>query len=120
MGIGVSTVSKSADDYRRQPHKRPQNSKDPGISTFEDLNRNDVVLGPRGDGGYYLLGLKEGNPSLFRDIPWSTEKVFEKTLNILKFQTLSYLSHNAFSDVDTLEDSSRVKHLEPLKNLGIR
>jgi rSAM/selenodomain-associated transferase 1 len=98
----------------------PQISKDSVISTFDALNRYDVVLGPTDDGGYYLLGLKEGNPSLFRDIPWSTEKVFEKTLNILKFQTLSYLLLDAFSDVDTLEDFNRVAHLEPLKHLGIR
>ncbi len=98
----------------------PQISKESVTSSFDALNRYDVVLGPTDDGGYYLLGLKEGNPSLFRDIPWSTEKVFEKTLNILKFQTLSYFVHNAFSDVDTLEDFDRVKHLEPLKNLGIR
>ncbi|HKP95953.1 MAG TPA: TIGR04282 family arsenosugar biosynthesis glycosyltransferase [Fibrobacteria bacterium] len=98
----------------------PQISKDSVISTFAALDRVDVVLGPTDDGGYYLLGLKEGNASLFRDIPWSTEKVFEKTLNILKFQTLSYLLQNAFSDVDTPEDFNRVRHLEPLKNLGIR
>jgi uncharacterized protein len=98
----------------------PQISKDSVVSSFHALNSCDVVLGPTDDGGYYLLGLKEGNPSLFRGIPWSTEKVFEKTLNILKFQTLSYFVQNAFSDVDTLEDFDRVKHLEPLKNLGIR
>ncbi|MDB5047691.1 MAG: hypothetical protein JWO30_762 [Fibrobacteres bacterium] len=98
----------------------PQISKDSVISTFDALNRYDVVLGPTDDGGYYLLGLKEVNASLFRNIPWSSEKVFEKTLNILKFQTLSYLLQNAFSDVDTLEDFNRVKHLEPLKHLGIR
>ena len=98
----------------------PQISKDSAVSSYEGPNSCDVVLGPMDDGGYYLLGLKEGNTSLFRNIPWSTGKVFEKTLNIRKFQTLSYLLQNAFSDVDTLEDFNRVKRLEPLKNLGIR
>lgn len=98
----------------------PQISKDSVISTFSALDRTDVVLGPTVDGGYYLLGLKEMHASLFKDIPWSTGAVFEKTLNILKFQTLSYISLNAFSDVDTLEDFRRVSHLRPLKHLGIR
>ena len=98
----------------------PQISKDSVIFAFTALNRCDVVLGPTDDGGYYLLGLKEGHPFLFRNIPWSTGEVFEKTLNILKFQTLSYISLDALSDVDTLEDFNRVRHLEPLKHLGIR
>lgn len=98
----------------------PQISKESVISTFTGLDRYDVILGPTVDGGYYLLGLKEDRSSLFQDIPWSTGEVFEKTLNILKFQTLSYISLNAFSDVDTLEDFMRVRHLEPLKHLGIR
>jgi 2-phospho-L-lactate guanylyltransferase (CobY/MobA/RfbA family) len=81
----------------------PQISKESVISSFAGLDRYDVILGPTVDGGYYLLGLKGGHP-----------------LNILKFQTLSYISLNAFSDVDTLEDFMRVRHLEPLKHLGIR
>lgn len=98
----------------------PQLSKDTVVSSFSALEHADTVLGPTVDGGYYLLGLKESRPSLFRDIPWSTEKVFEKTLNILKFQTLSYISLDAFSDVDTLEDYERVRHLDSLKHLGTR
>ena len=98
----------------------PQISKDTVISSFSALDHADVVLGPTVDGGYYLLGLKENHAFLFQDVPWSTGAVFEKTLNILKFQTLSYISLDAFSDVDTLEDFRQVRHLRPLKHLGIR
>lgn len=98
----------------------PQISKDTVFSSFNALDHTDVVLGPTVDGGYYLLGLKENHASLFKDVPWSTGEVFEKTLNILKFQTLSYISLDTFSDVDTLEDFRQVRHLRPLKNLGIR
>ena len=83
-------------------------------------NSDHGILGPGDDGGYYLLDLKSDDPSPFRSNTPSYGKKFGKTLNILKFQTFSYLSHNAYPDVDTLEDFSRVKHLEPLKNLGIR
>ena len=96
----------------------PQISKDTVISSFTALEAAEAVLGPTVDGGYYLLGLKEVRPSLFQNIPWSTDRVFLETVNILKFQTLSYISLEDFSDVDTLEDFNRVKHLGPLKHLG--
>lgn len=97
----------------------PQISKDSVISSLAALEDHDVVLGPTEDGGYYLLGLKGRHPFLFQGIPWSTEEVLEKTLNILKFHSLSYLLRDTLSDVDTLEDYHRVRHLEPLKRLGI-
>ena len=39
-----------------------------------------VVLGPTEDGGYYLIGLKQPSSILFERIDWSTERVFEQTL----------------------------------------
>jgi uncharacterized protein len=98
----------------------PLLSKSSLVSAFSALESCDVVLGPTEDGGYYLLGLKKGHTSLFQDIPWSTDFVFEKTLNILKFHSLSYIALETFSDVDTLDDYRRLSHLEPLKYLGIR
>lgn len=97
----------------------PQISKEAVISSMTELDGNDAVLGPSEDGGYYLLGLKGRHPFLFEDIPWSTGEVLEKTLNILKFHTLSYLLRDTFLDVDTLDDYRRARHLEPLKRLGI-
>lgn len=39
-----------------------------------------VVLGPTEDGGYYLIGLKQPHAALFERIDWSTERVFEQTV----------------------------------------
>jgi len=39
-----------------------------------------MVLGPSDDGGYYLIGLKTLHRRIFSDIDWSTERVFEQTL----------------------------------------
>src|SRR4051794_9707116 len=39
-----------------------------------------IVLGPSDDGGYYLIGLKKLNRTLFEEIDWSTERVFEQTM----------------------------------------
>jgi rSAM/selenodomain-associated transferase 1 len=97
----------------------PQISKDSLISSLAALDDVDVVLGPTDDGGYYLLGLKGWHPFLFQNIPWSTAEVLEKTLNILKNHSLSYFLRDSYLDVDTLDDYHRVRHLEPLKGLGI-
>ena len=40
-----------------------------------------VVLGGSDDGGYYLIGMKRLHPRLFEQIDWSTERVFQQTLD---------------------------------------
>jgi rSAM/selenodomain-associated transferase 2/rSAM/selenodomain-associated transferase 1 len=42
---------------------------------FSLLTDHPLVFGPAKDGGYYLVGLSEPRPELFRDIPWSTSQV---------------------------------------------
>lgn len=39
-----------------------------------------IVLGPSDDGGYYLIGLKKQSRTLFEEIEWSTERVFQQTM----------------------------------------
>jgi uncharacterized protein len=46
------------------------------LSTREDR----VVLGPSDDGGYYLIGVTKPDRGLFEQIDWSTERVFDQTL----------------------------------------
>ncbi len=48
---------------------------------FLALERYDVVLGPAGDGGYYLIALRPGavRRRLFAEIPWSTGGVLAAT-----------------------------------------
>jgi rSAM/selenodomain-associated transferase 1 len=40
----------------------------------------DVVLGPAADGGYYLIGLREPSPEVFRGIAWGSSSVLAATL----------------------------------------
>jgi len=44
------------------------------------LRGDRIVLGPSDDGGYYLIGLKEPHREVFERIDWSTERVFDQTL----------------------------------------
>lgn len=47
---------------------------------FDKLEKNDLVLGPAYDGGFYLIGLKKPCLEIFRGVKWSTNTVFEHTL----------------------------------------
>ncbi len=54
------------------------------------LETTDLTVGPTGDGGYYLLGLKQVSEALFDGIPWSTSQVLPLTLataDSLKWKT---------------------------------
>jgi len=73
------------------------------------LRAADLVIGPSHDGGYYFLALKKPAPSLFADISWSTEKVFEQTLCAAVGAGLVSLELTKLHDVDTLADWERAR-----------
>lgn len=71
---------------------------------FDALDRNDFVLGPALDGGYYLLGMRQFTPSLFQAIPWSTAEVAQLTLGKMKAMGASFHLLPPLSDIDYAED----------------
>ena len=76
---------------------------------FDELDSFDFVLGPVPDGGYYLLGMKTLESSVFHNIEWSTETVLEKTLKRIAAAGKSFMLLPMLSDVDTEEDWRAVK-----------
>lgn len=76
---------------------------------FDALHETDCVLGPVPDGGYYLLGMKQLEPTLFRDIEWSTETVRERTLQKIQAAGLTCALLPVLHDVDTEEDWQNVR-----------
>lgn len=78
---------------------------------------HDVVLGPAADGGYYLIGLKQPQPTLFQHIPWSTSGVLEATVRALAQAELTFAQLPMMHDLDTPEDlkllQSEPKQLSP-------
>jgi rSAM/selenodomain-associated transferase 1 len=71
---------------------------------FGILHRNTLVLGPARDGGYYLLGLREPQPSLFADISWGTPEVLDQTVEVAGEIGLSMKFVDTLEDVDRIED----------------
>ena len=73
----------------------------------------DVVLGPAEDGGYVLVGMRRPISAVFEDIPWGTDQVMHRTLEILKAKELTYRLLDTLWDVDRPEDLARLELLEP-------
>lgn len=71
---------------------------------FRVLRRKDVVIGPAGDGGYYLIGVRRPVHALFEGIPWGTGQVLEKTLKVAEAQGLGVELLDRLDDVDRPED----------------
>lgn len=83
---------------------------------FKKLDSADVVIGPAVDGGYYLIGMKSLHPEIFRDISWSTEKVFRQTVSVIDTLKLRYETLITLSDVDTLEDLMKLEKTKIAKS----
>lgn len=78
------------------------------------LETADAVLGPAGDGGFYLLGLRRIGDGLLEGLPWSTDETFERTKERLFERGLSVHVLPPFFDVDLPGD------LEPLRRRLLR
>lgn len=73
-------------------------------NAYERLAQKDVVVGPAGDGGYYLIGLRKPATDLFEGITWGTGEVLEKTLAKIRRSGLSAAELPFLDDVDRPED----------------
>jgi hypothetical protein len=77
---------------------------------FEFLNNFENVIGPAKDGGYYLLGMKNLDPNVFKNKNWGTSSVLNMTLKDLQNNDVHLLKE--LNDIDTFED---MQHYNQLK-----
>lgn len=78
-------------------------------NAFDLLHTHSAVIGPAMDGGYYLLGMNQLIPDLFRDKLWSSDKVFSSTIADFTRLGLSFGQLEMLRDVDTAEDLQILK-----------
>ncbi len=73
---------------------------------FEKLKSAEAVIGPTRDGGYYLMGFQRSRfcKSVFHNIEWSTDTVFEKTMAIFKRENVRVAMVRQWWDVDEPKD----------------
>lgn len=73
-------------------------------NAVRELQNYDVVISPSPDGGYNLLALRKFNPSLFKNIEWSSENVLEKTIKLIKELKLNCKLLEPLIDIDDESD----------------
>lgn len=73
---------------------------------FAALDVHDAVIGPSSDGGYYLIGFAAPRSLLgvFEDVPWGTDCVFARTMEILNGRGIRTCVLPRWHDVDTWSD----------------
>ena len=74
---------------------------------FDALSKNDLVIGPSRDGGYWLIGMNRP-ADLFKGIKWGSDAVFDQTLSLAKRQRLRVKTLTPLKDIDTAEDLRQV------------
>ena len=85
------------------------------LQSVNDLDEYEMVIGPTTDGGYYMIGLKHPAPQIFSGITWSTNLVFNQTLEKANDSGLIYTILPRWHDVDTRHDVERLEiHLKNL------
>lgn len=72
------------------------------------LDHHDAVIHPALDGGYVLLGLARTDPSLFRDIAWSTKTVAATTIGRIRALGWSLFVGETLQDIDEPADLESV------------
>jgi len=87
---------------------------------FSVLTDHDAVLGPACDGGYYLIGFRQGafSPLLFNGLPWSTPEIFSQQLKRLREQKLHVYILPPWQDIDTLADLKKMAGLAAMTSFA--
>lgn len=80
------------------------------LKAVDQLELNNIVLGPSKDGGFYLMGLKSShfNSETFLKLPWQTSHLHRSISKLVASNhiTLSYLE--LLSDIDTISDAKTI------------
>lgn len=64
----------------------------------------EVVLGPAGDGGYWLVGARGRCPPIFDGLAWSTRAVYGQTIARLAAARVAWRALPVRHDVDEVSD----------------
>ena len=79
------------------------------LNTLTKLKKNDLILGPSNDGGYWLIAFSKRLLSTnlyfpFIDIKWSSEDVLQQTIKNSTSMDLKYAFLHKKIDIDTIRD----------------
>lgn len=89
-------------------------------AAFKLLQAHPVVFGPATDGGYYLIGLTQPVPELFRGVAWGTGSVLTDSMRILRGANLQPALLEPLEDLDRPEDLSAWQRLVEKEEADLR
>ncbi|HEY3326399.1 MAG TPA: TIGR04282 family arsenosugar biosynthesis glycosyltransferase [Novimethylophilus sp.] len=72
-----------------------------------------AVFVPAEDGGYALIGVRDGVPAVFDGIAWGSDTVMEHTRSHLRSRLLDWQELPTLADVDTPQDMQRLQQTHP-------
>lgn len=79
------------------------------LHAFSVLEHHDIVFGPSGDGGYYLVGMKEPGRAVFEAKEYGTGSVLQDAVQRVKEAGLTVGFTKVLWDMDTCEDLQRYR-----------
>jgi rSAM/selenodomain-associated transferase 2/rSAM/selenodomain-associated transferase 1 len=73
---------------------------------FEGLKTAEAVIASADDGGYYLIGFQRLHfcESVFQNVAWSTDRVFQQTMDIFKQEKIRVKILRKWWDVDDFDE----------------
>ncbi len=95
---GVSYALLAASDAPSAPNEPL------AAAAADEAIRKDILVGPTGDGGTYVLGMPRLEPRLIHDLPWGTPAVIEVTRVRCREQGLTLHELPSSYDVDAPSD----------------
>lgn len=80
------------------------------IDTIHQFEKNELVLGPSKDGGFYLMGIKKEhfNKETFLKLPWQTSKLQNCITSIITSKKLNIKFLEILNDLDVLDDIKKI------------
>jgi glycosyltransferase A (GT-A) superfamily protein (DUF2064 family) len=76
-------------------------------------SRTDAVLGPAPDGGYWTIGLRDPDPSVFEGVPMSSDRTCAAQRRRLAELGVRVATLPWMRDVDTIDDAHAVARACP-------
>jgi uncharacterized protein len=116
VAVGTDTPTLPL-EHIEQAFSLLQRSESPGT---EVPGNSRVVIAPAFDGGYCLIGCGTHEIALFDDIPWSTSRVLERTVERVQAAGARLALLPPWYDVDTLDDWNMLcGHVRGMRQAGI-
>ena len=77
------------------------------------LNKQEFVLGPSTDGGFYLMGIQrtQFNATKFKNLPWQTNRTATTLLGLIQETNPKVVRLETLTDVDCISDLKQLLNL---------